>query len=298
MCVVATASALLIRSQVAFAATFTVTNTLDSGPGSLRQAILDANATPGADAINFNIPGAADSVRTITLLTELPNITEAVTIDGYTQPGAFGNEQSNPRYRVFLRDQREISEGVIVGQAGFQQRLEANRQRYLEDFVTRPEFVAQFPQGMGAASYVDKLFANTGAGFTAAERDAALADYGTGDTAGRAAALKAVADSDAVYNALYNPSFVLMEYYGYLRRNPDDAPDNNFTGYDFWLGKLNRFSLPGENVRDETVALRRVRRAEMVRAFIESIEYRQRFQGAPGGNQTGGEPNAATAAGP
>jgi hypothetical protein len=89
-----------------------------------------------------------------------------------------------------------------------------------------------------------------------------------------------------------------MEYYGYLRRNPDDAPDNNFVGYDFWLDKMNRFTLPGENVRDEAVALRRVRRAEMVRAFIESDEYRQRFQGASGGNQTGGQPNGATAAGP
>ncbi|HEX8146091.1 MAG TPA: hypothetical protein VF591_02720, partial [Pyrinomonadaceae bacterium] len=63
-----------------------------------------------------------------------------------------------------------------------------------------------------------------------------------------------------------------------------------FSGYDFWLEKMNSFSLPGENVRDETVALARVRRAEMVRAFIESIEYRQRFQGAPGGNQTNSSP--------
>jgi len=84
-----------------------------------------------------------------------------------------------------------------------------------------------------------------------------------------------------------------MQYYGYLRRNPDDAPDNNFSGYDFWLNKMNGFSRPGENVRDERVALARVRRAEMVRAFIESTEYRRRFQGAPGGNQEGTEPGAA-----
>jgi hypothetical protein len=200
---------------------------------------------------------------------------------------AFGNAKSTPRYSVFLRDQREISNGIIVGQPGFQQQLDANKQKYLEDFVTRSEFVAQFPQGMTAAAYVDKLFANTGVTPTTAERNAALAAYGTGDTAGRAAALKSVAESDSVFNVLYNPSFVLMQYYGYLRRNPDDAPDNNFSGYDFWLTKMNAFSRSGENVRDETVALARVRRAEMVRAFIESIEYRERFFGAPGGNQTG-----------
>jgi hypothetical protein len=202
-----------------------------------------------------------------------------------THKAAFGNAKSTPRYAVFLRDQREISEGVIVGQPGFQQQLDTNRQKYLEDFVTRPEYVAQFPQGMTATAYVDKLFTNTGATPSTAERNAAISAYGTGDTAGRAAALKSVADSDSVFSVLYNPSFVLMQYYGYLRRNPDDAPDNNFSGYDFWLNKMNAFSQPGENVRDERVALARVRRAEMVRAFIESIEYRERFFGAPGGNQ-------------
>jgi hypothetical protein len=204
-----------------------------------------------------------------------------------THKAAFGNEKFTPRYTVFLRDLREISEGVIVGQPGFQARLEANRQRYLEDFVTRPEFTSQFPGTMTAAQFVDKLYANTGATPSAAERNAAIAAYGTGDTAGRAAAVKSVSDSDSVYTVLYNPSFVLMQYFGYLRRNPDDAPDANFSGYDFWLNKMNTFSVPGENVRDEAVALARVRRAEMVRAFIESFEYRRRFHGAPGGNQEG-----------
>jgi len=55
-----------------------------------------------------------------------------------------------------------------------------------------------------------------------------------------------------------------MEYFGYLRRNPNDPPDNNFNGYDFWLNKLNQFN--GDFLR-----------AEMVKAFISSAEYRQRF---------------------
>jgi SdrD B-like domain/Right handed beta helix region len=69
--------------------TFTVVNTNDSGPGSLRQAILDANDTvahPGADVIAFNIPGPGP--HTIKPPTALPAITDPVTIDGYTQPGA------------------------------------------------------------------------------------------------------------------------------------------------------------------------------------------------------------------
>lgn len=64
-------------------ATFTVINTSDSGAGSLRQAILDANGNPGTDLINFQIPGG--NVPTISILTALPTITDPVTIDGTTQ---------------------------------------------------------------------------------------------------------------------------------------------------------------------------------------------------------------------
>jgi hypothetical protein len=61
-----------------------------------------------------------------------------------------------------------------------------------------------------------------------------------------------------------NRAFVLMQYFGYLRRNPNDAPDGNFDGYNFWLDKLNQFN--GNYIQ-----------AEMVKAFLSSIEYRRRF---------------------
>ena len=70
-------------------ATFTVSNTADGGPGSLRQAIADANADATADTIAFNIPGAG--VHTIVPATALPAIVNPVTIDGYTQPGSRPN---------------------------------------------------------------------------------------------------------------------------------------------------------------------------------------------------------------
>ena len=80
-----------LEPRVLFA-TFTVTTAADSGAGSLRQAITDANNTPnsgGADMIAFNIPGGG--VHTIAPLTALPAITEDVIVDGYTQPGAAAN---------------------------------------------------------------------------------------------------------------------------------------------------------------------------------------------------------------
>ena len=85
-------AALFLAAARLSALTYSVTNTDDSGAGSLRQAILDANANAGADTINFNITGSG--VHTITPATGLPTITDAVTIDGYTQPGSSAN--TNP----------------------------------------------------------------------------------------------------------------------------------------------------------------------------------------------------------
>ena len=96
------------------AATFTVTNTDDSGPGSLRQAIEDANATAGADTIEFNIPGAG--VHTITPATNFDTIVEAVVIDGYTQPGASVNTDPVGTNAVLLI---EIDGSAVASGTGF-----------------------------------------------------------------------------------------------------------------------------------------------------------------------------------
>jgi hypothetical protein len=79
----------ILAALTASGATFVVTNTNDSGPGSLRQAILDANADANPDEIDFNIPGG--EVHTINLVSNLPTITQPITIDGYTQPGTARN---------------------------------------------------------------------------------------------------------------------------------------------------------------------------------------------------------------
>ena len=130
---------------------------------------------------------------------------------------------------------------------------------------------------MTASEFVDKLFLTAEVPPSQAERDEAIAAFGGGGVNGRAAALRNVAESGSVYNQQFNAGFVLIEYIGYLRRNPDDAPDNSYAGFDFWLTKMNQASIPGEDVRNEEDAMGRENRTEMVRAFIESIEYRQRF---------------------
>jgi len=80
----------LFFAASAMAADFVVTNTNATGSGSLAQAITDANNLPGADRVVFNIPGSG--VQTINVSNNyLPQITEALTIDGYTQPGSKQN---------------------------------------------------------------------------------------------------------------------------------------------------------------------------------------------------------------
>jgi hypothetical protein len=87
--IAAVAAVFAAASAAASANTYTVTSTADSGAGTVRQAMLDANANPGPDTIAFNIVGGG--VHTITLATLLPALTSPVTIDGYTQPGASAN---------------------------------------------------------------------------------------------------------------------------------------------------------------------------------------------------------------
>jgi parallel beta-helix repeat protein len=82
------------------AAIFTITNVNDNGPGSLRQAILDANANPGADTINFSIAGSG--VQTIAPTNALPDITDSVSISGYSQPGSSQNQTPASANAVIL----------------------------------------------------------------------------------------------------------------------------------------------------------------------------------------------------
>jgi hypothetical protein len=194
-----------------------------------------------------------------------------------TFPDAPPRPRGMPRMAEFLRDTQEIGRGVVVGALDWDGQLRQNLADFARRWLARAEVVAQLPETLTAAQFVDKLFANSGVTPTAAERDEALADYGAGGAEGRAAALLSVTGSASVFNRQYNPAFVYMQYAGYLRRHPADAPDTDFTGFDFWLAKLDSFTQPGEDARDEGTAVRRAQRAEMVKAFLSSLEYRQRF---------------------
>ena len=168
-----------------------------------------------------------------------------------------------PSYREFLHDTQDIGRGVIVGQGNWQAQLEANKQLAVGDFVERPEFKLRYPTTMTPAQFVDALNANANGALSATERNALVVGLQNG-TETRATVLRRVAEDDDFRAAESNRAFVLMEYFGYERRSPNDAPDFDFSGYDFWLTKLNQFN--GNFIQ-----------AEMVKAFIASSEYRVRF---------------------
>lgn len=156
----------------------------------------------------------------------------------------------------------------MVGTPGWVQVLENNKVAFILGFVQRTRFTNAFPVSLTPTQFVDMLFANAGVTPTTAERMAAINQFGveetSADTAARGGALRLVAENPTLNQNERNRAFVLMQYFGYLRRNPDDPQDTNHTGFDFWLHKLDQFNGNFEQ-------------AQMVQAFIESIEYRTRF---------------------
>ncbi|HVF56281.1 MAG TPA: DUF4214 domain-containing protein [Pyrinomonadaceae bacterium] len=179
---------------------------------------------------------------------------------------AFGDIPGKPvplTLAEFLPDTQRVGQGVVIGQPGAETLLESNKAAYANEFVARPRFASAYPSTMSSTQFVDKLNANSGNSLTQSERDALISQLSSGAKS-RAQVLRAVAENSEFTRRERNRAFVLSQYFGYLRRNPDDAPNTDFAGYNFWLGKLDQFG--GD-----------FRAAEMVKSFIISGEYRQRF---------------------
>lgn len=186
---------------------------------------------------------------------------------------SYGNLAGTPvpvRISEFLPDTQQIGQGVVVNQTGWEQLLESNKQAFATEFVQRLRFTSAYPTSLTPAAFVDALFANAAVTPATADRAAAINEFGTAtnttDLPARARALRRVAENASLAQQEFNKAFVLMQYFGYLRRNPNDSPETglNFDGYNFWLTKLNQFN-------------GNYSAAEMVKAFITSGEYRQRF---------------------
>ncbi len=260
-----------------------VANPIDDTPNFVRQQYHDfLNREPDAAGLAFwtnNI----DNCTPMPACTELQRINTSAAFflsvefqqSGYyvyrTYKAGFGdiNSPTVPvpiRFRDFIRDTAEVDRGVVVGVGSWQAQLDANKQAFALAFVQRPDFLTRYPNNTSANALVNAWDTNAGTVLTNAERAALIAELtpNPADTALRADVLMKIAENLLLQQREFNRAFVLMQYLGYLRRNPDAAPDLNFAGFNFWLNKLNQFN--GNYVQ-----------AEMVKAFINSNEFRRRF---------------------
>lgn len=164
-----------------------------------------------------------------------------------------------PTILEFFPDKQSVGNGVIVGASGWEQLLESNKQTFATSWVQRASFKTIYDP-LTNDQYVDRLFANAQVTPDAGFRNDLIGGLNAG-TSSRATVLRRIVEYSPFASREFNPAFVLMQYFGYLRRNPSDPPDNNLNGYNFWLGELNQLN-------DQN---------NMVRAFILSTEYRGRF---------------------
>jgi subtilisin-like proprotein convertase family protein len=162
-----------------------------------------------------------------------------------------------PMFAEFMPDTATVARNVVVGDLGWAQTLDANKRAFAESWVQRAEFQTAYG-GLTNEGYVDALVSHTGVDFSADERSSLVNGLNSG-TSTRADVLRAIAENERFTAAKRNEAFVMMQYFGYLRRDPDAA------GYQFWLNKLNQF---GGNFEQ----------AEMVKSFLVSGEYRDRFR--------------------
>jgi choice-of-anchor B domain-containing protein len=154
-----------------------------------------------------------------------------------------------PLFQEFSADRSQIAEGP---------QLEQMKQAFANQWVQRQEFLQVYPPAQTAEQFVDALLQivqlTTGVNLSS-QRASLINEYQT--NGGRARVVRLVADDAAVQDAEYNRAFVLMQYFGYLQRNPDEG------GYQFWLDILNN-KVPGNY-------------KAMVCAFLTSEEYQKRF---------------------
>ncbi|HEY0407399.1 MAG TPA: S8 family serine peptidase [Pyrinomonadaceae bacterium] len=157
-----------------------------------------------------------------------------------------------PIYKQFLPEVQEISRNAQSSGT------EASKRDFANAWAERPEFHARFDV-LANNEFVDELYRNAELTPDAATRNLLVDDLNN-NRRGRGEILRAVAETPELHSRQYNAAFVLMQYFGYLRREPDQG------GYDFWLGILNN-RLPNDMSGYKS----------MVCAFITSREYQERF---------------------
>lgn len=262
-----------LNTDAAFTASFNgdAVNPLDTPEYFVRQQYVDVlGREPDESGFNYwSDQILACGNVTSCLNTRRRDVAAAFFIEQeFQQTGSFiynlyqGALSRRPSFVEYSGDRPQV-----VGGAN----LEARKQAFAESFVQRAEFVSRYQTSTSAETFVDAMLANvrqaTGIDLNSQRANLIIRyNAGASQAQSRSFVVRDLTESTAVRNATYNAAFVLTEYFGYLRRNPDQG------GYDFWLNVLNTGD-PG-NYRG------------MVCSFITSTEYQRRFSGVVSHNNT------------
>ncbi len=235
------------------------TNPIDDTGDFVRQHYYDfLNRLPdeGGFAYWTNLIGQCSSTDAQCLNSKRASVSAAFFIEQeFQETGSFvyrfykAAYGQRPTYTQFMPDRSRVTGGA---------NLEAGKQAFAEAFVLRPEFIAKYPATLSPTAFVDALLQTMRQGSAvdlSSQRDALINDYTVNKN--RARVLQQLVDDATFKQAEYNNAFVLMQYFGYLRREPDAG------GYQFWLDVLNNKAQ--NNYRG------------MVCAFLTSAEYQDRF---------------------
>ena len=168
---------------------------------------------------------------------------------------AFGRD---PRFEEFASDMKLAGRELYVGREGWEQVLENNKDALALTLIQRDDFRGLY-EGKSDEHFVDALMRNAGVGPDDELRRTLLVSLAN-KPAPHASVLRQVAQAGRPDAHDYNHAYVLVHYFAYLRRDPDDAPDNNLVGFNFWLEDLNK---TGDYL-------------SLTRVFLESQEYKKK----------------------
>ena len=150
----------------------------------------------------------------------------------------------------------DLGRGVKLGETGWEAKLEANQALLLDNWINRDDFAATYGQKSNA-DFINALIVTAGLRWPAGKRTDLLQALDDGKLSRASVLSEVIADKDFCARE-YNTAYVLMHFFGYLRRNPDDPPDSDLRGLIFWRARLDSW----HDYR------------AISRAFLESSEYR------------------------
>jgi hypothetical protein len=170
---------------------------------------------------------------------------------------AFGG---SPQYGDFMDDLRALGRELHPATPGWKEKLKENARALCEEWTARATFKERY-DALTNEQYVSALSANAELDVSDRERSELAAEIAAARVTRPSLLLRLSADPH-LYQRDYNRAYLLCHYFGYLRRNPDDPPDHDLAGYNFWLRDLDRTG----DYRGVT------------RAFIEADEYKTQIR--------------------